>query len=63
MRSCSEGSAIRVWAGICRQGLSSSKKGRLWGRNRLSIVKIVGSSGSVIDGPNSRVGPWVHPDL
>ncbi|WZZ45706.1 hypothetical protein YC2023_041965 [Brassica napus] len=38
--------------------LSSSKKGRLLGRNRLSVVKIAGSSGSAIDGPDSRVGPW-----
>ncbi|KAF2536147.1 hypothetical protein F2Q68_00021809 [Brassica cretica] len=63
MRSCSEGSVVRVWAGICRQCLSSSKKGRSLGRNRLSVVKIAGSSGSAIDGPDSRIGPWVPPDL
>ncbi|KAF2561604.1 hypothetical protein F2Q70_00016784 [Brassica cretica] len=31
--------------------------------NRLSVVKIAGSSGSAIDGPDSRVGPWMPPDL
>ncbi|WZZ65729.1 hypothetical protein YC2023_077099 [Brassica napus] len=38
--------------------LSSSKKGQLLGRNRLSVAKIAGSSGSAIDGPYSRVCPW-----
>ncbi|KAH0859655.1 LOW QUALITY PROTEIN: hypothetical protein HID58_087916 [Brassica napus] len=33
------------------------------GWNRLSVVKIAGSSGSAVDGPDSRIGPWVPPDL
>ncbi|KAF3604077.1 hypothetical protein F2Q69_00035655 [Brassica cretica] len=32
-------------------------------RDCLSMVKAAWSSGSAIDGPDSRVGPWVPPDL
>ncbi|KAH0884126.1 LOW QUALITY PROTEIN: hypothetical protein HID58_060222 [Brassica napus] len=32
-------------------------------RDCLSMVKAAGSSGTAIDGPDSRVGPWVPPDL
>ncbi|KAH0942685.1 LOW QUALITY PROTEIN: hypothetical protein HID58_002322 [Brassica napus] len=48
--------ALRVVSynyGLC---LSSSKKGRLLGKNHLSVVKIAGSSGSAIDGPGSMAG-------
>ncbi|KAH0942725.1 LOW QUALITY PROTEIN: hypothetical protein HID58_002362 [Brassica napus] len=33
------------------------------GWNCLSVVKIERSSGSAVDGPDSRVGPWIPPDL
>ncbi|KAF3488238.1 hypothetical protein F2Q69_00052281 [Brassica cretica] len=32
-------------------------------RNRIFVVRIAGSSGSEIDGPDSRVGPWMPPYL
>ncbi|KAF3527305.1 hypothetical protein DY000_02039486 [Brassica cretica] len=42
-----------------------SNSGGEWslGRDCLFMVKAAGSSGSAIDGPDSRVGPWVPPDL
>ncbi|KAF2533677.1 hypothetical protein F2Q70_00030040 [Brassica cretica] len=49
-----------IWASICHRCVSNSGGDWSLGRDCLSMVKAAGSSGSAVDGPDSRVGDRSH---